>query len=435
MLLQNFFPLLAIVILVPTLYSRAARATEDSKGHSVNLDQAKKFAVSQNYRVQALREKVNAVDARRQVALAPFYPEIGVVGGVQNLTEKSEGDSTSIGYAYASYNIFRGFRDTSERRIQNLELQRAELEFRQAEFLVGLDVEEYFHTYLHLDTRKKLTDQALGRNSELQRAVERKRGSGLVSPADFMEFEIRESLLKSEQELVLQELEEARVNLKRILGEEIGSKIQPTGSLSHEHLELKLEELVAHVQEHNAEIEKRAKELETASARVSASRSHWYPEIDFEARAGNLPRESLGEGKAKVSLLLTAKLPIFSGFSGAWKVREAKAELAASQAELKDRILNLVADVETHYRKLKAIEGRVDLEATNAEKAKKYFDAILKEYSLGVKNSVDLNSAASQLYEANLRTERFKLDFLLERIALERLLGKPLKTKTIEEAS
>jgi outer membrane protein TolC len=57
----------------------------------------------------------------------------------------------------------------------------------------------------------------------------------------------------------------------------------------------------------------------------------------------------------------------------------------------------------------------------------------MNEYRRGIKNSADLKVAADGLFEASLKREAFKFDFLNSRIDLERALGGKVEIETIQE--
>ncbi len=72
------------------------------------------------------------------------------------------------------------------------------------------------------------------------------------------------------------------------------------------------------------------------------------------------------------------------------------------------------------------IEARVHLEERNEVRAQKYYTTVINEYRRGVRNSTDVKVAAEALYDASLRRESFKYEFLNEKILLERTLSGPV---------
>lgn len=132
--------------------------------------------------------------------------------------------------------------------------------------------------------------------------------------------------------------------------------------------------------------------------------------------------------------MILAKFEFFSGFETYWEGRVRKANVLKKEARLKQGVLDAVMEAERAYRQTMSIQVRVDLEEKNEVRARKYYDSILKEYRRGIKNSADVKSASEAYIEAILRRERFKYEFLKEKLSLERVLGTTVKTEVIEDS-
>lgn len=410
----------------------AAHATALAETKRITLQEAQKYAVERNFEIQALRKELDAATSRKGQARAGFYPEVGVAAGMAANTADGNATSSTIGYAYGKFNLFRGFHDVISVDKAQLEYEILERKMKSEEFYVGLDVEKYFHSYVYYKRLMDLTEEALATNDEHRGMVRRMMGSGLITEADRMEFEIFDALLKSEAVSNQQDLEEARVNLKKILGDEIGSQVEPMGELAHQHLLGSLKEYVELVKDNNEDVAIAAKEVELAAMNRRLASARFLPEVDFEIQSGRQADALIDADNAKTTLLLVGRLPLFSGFRTKYERDEAGYKQESSQLLLKDKILHALSDIETKFRRVKAIATRVDLEQDNAVRAKKYYDAVLSSYKRGAKNSADLRAAATNMYEARKREEEFKLEFLTERIEMERLIGKPVKLEIVK---
>ena len=165
-------------------------------------------------------------------------------------------------------------------------------------------------------------------------------------------------------------------------------------------------------------------------------RSQWLPEIDLKAEAGHLPLDSRpADGSSSISGQIVAKMELFSGFATVAEKRASTKRILKNEAQLKAAILKAVTDMETAYREIFTIQKRVDLGLKNKERAKQYYLLVMKEYGRGVKNSSDVNSASRIFSEAELRERRFALQFLNQRIDLERALGGPVKVEILDPNS
>jgi outer membrane protein TolC len=262
-----------------------------------------------------------------------------------------------------------------------------------------------------------------------------KKRSGLAADSDVMEFDLKDATLRSDLLLLDQEIEEARVALKKLLGEEIGSKIEPVGSLQHQHLKGNLLELMKRIKNESEPVQLGAKEVLISSLEAKSIQSKWLPKVDVEVAAGYLPWDlrQVEAGTAMIGGKIVAKLDLFSGFDTLYEQKASIAKRMRQEAELKNILLGAMTDTENAYRRISTIQARVDLEQENESRSRKYYASVMNEYRRGVKNSADLRVAADGLFEASLKRESFKFDFLNSRIDLERALGGKVETETIED--
>lgn len=402
----------------------------------VGLDDAKAYAIKHNFEVLALRRAVEEAEAKVGRARSKFFPSLGIAGGGDTELSSTTTQGSPIGYAYTNFNLFNGFEDMYRSDIAGVEVERANVKLKRAEFRVGLEVEKAFHLYLFKKTSIELKREAIKTNETHKKMAAQKRSSGMASDSDIMEFDLKDALLKSDLLLLDQEVEEARTSLKRLLGEEIGSKIEPVGSLQHQHLKGQLMDHIRRIKTDSENVVVATKELAIANLEAKAARSRWLPKVDLEVAAGYLPWDlrTVPGGTSMVGGKIVARFDLFSGFDTLYERREQEAKQLRLENELKNAILNAISDTENAFRKISTIQARVDLEEQNEQRAKKYYASVMSEYRRGVKNSADLRNAGDGIYEASLKREGFKYEFLSQRIELERALGGPVPTENISEA-
>ena len=162
------------------------------------------------------------------------------------------------------------------------------------------------------------------------------------------------------------------------------------------------------------------------------ARSHYLPEIDLEAHAGYEPLdERPAGGGATMDGMLFATWELFKGFETQKGLAAANAKKRVAEAKLKGAIINALADVEQTYRRIIAIQERVELEAKNRRLSIRLYAAVISEYKRGVKNSGDVKSAADSVLEAHTVESQYKFDFLKEKLNLGRVLGGEIITENM----
>lgn len=410
----------------------AAAAPEPSS--RVGLSEAQRYAIEHNLDVRALRRDWEAARAKSRRARSVFFPRIGVAGGADGFISKQNNNSGVVGYLSGTYNLFNGFEDTTRADVADYDADKAKVRLDRAAFRIGLEVERLFHLFLFKRAAIELKKESIELNEAQQRSARQRRGSGLSSDSDILEFDLRESLLRSDIFSLEQEVEEARTHLRKLLGEEIGGNIEPMGELQHRHIKSTLKELVDRVPKEGEAILVAKYDLSIANLEARIWRSKWFPRVDIDTKVGYLPYDVRpGPDQIAFGGGIILRLDLFSGFDNLWERRENEAKRLSSEARLKDSLLTAVTEMEIAYRKIRTIQERVDLEAKNEAWANRYYSLVLTEYRRGVKNSADVKLAADGLYEAKLRKKNYQYEFLVQKIELEKLLGGTVDTESIDE--
>lgn len=428
MIKSNTLMFVFFVTLAPSFSAYGANSAR------VSLEDAKRFAIENNFEVRALRRRLEEVSAQSSRTNVPFFPKVGIAGGVDSQMTQKGNDAAPLGYLYGTYNVFSGFEDTYRSRAAGIETEKASIRLKQGELRVGLEVERQFHLHLFKKRSIEIKTQALELNEIHKGMARQRRGTGLGSEADVMEFDLRDALLRSDLAMLDQELEESRVNLRKLLGEEVGSGIEPVGSLQHRHLKGALADYIKRIPSESEIVTVASRDLAVAETESKIWRSRWLPRVELDVKAGYLPLDSRPQsGGVAVSGQLLAKFDLFTGFDALWERKEREAKRVRSEFELKQGLLNAASQVETAFRKIKAIESRVHFEEQNQHRAKRYYDAVLSEYRRGVKNSADIKVAAEMLFDSTLRWEGYKYEFLNQQVELERVLGGRVEAEVIAE--
>jgi len=400
----------------------------------ISVEDAKNYAIRNNFGIQALKAEVTAQDAAVAVSRSSLLPTIGIAGGVDVEGSAGQRETAPLSYVYGRMNLFNGFADHNEQR-KNVALKEiSESRYRQAVTELKLEVEKFFYNYLLKKQFIQFYDEALALNEKHLSAVRRRKASGLVSDSDLMDFELRKSFLNSEITKTRQELAEIKLNLVRTMGPELGLAFEPKGSLPHWHLEGNVDSYLSQVKEYSEAIAQAGLTFETALAQLNAARSGWFPKIDVEARFGALPLdERFNDNATSYSAGVVASWDLFSGFQTTAQTRKAEAELLREELMAKQTLLTVMAGVETSIRKLQSITTRVDQERDNEGRAQRLYKSTLAEFGRGVKNGADMKAAEESWLEAKTRRAELISEFITTRIEIERTYGIPVKVTQMDE--
>lgn len=396
------------------------------EAEKLSLEDIKRYAVGHNFGLKAAAAAADEAQAVTVQKRSAFFPKLSVVAGPDVRSEPKRNTSETLAHFEGKWNLFRGSSDKLEFEISELNSQIASSAKRRAQFELELDVESLF--YLHLINTAKLNGYraASELNDKHRQLIRRRQQSGMASQADVMEFELRDSYLKSEMSSLTQVRDEARMGLSRLMGPNISS-FEPVGRLPHTHLKLPVQVFLSKINSTSEPVKQAS--LASAAGAVAHKQSHanWFPSIDAEARYGKLSQD-IASGNPAFQGLLLMKWEFFSGFETNGKIAEARARATRLENEFRQKLLSTMSDAEISYSRLLSIQERVHVEESNEARAEKYYAAVLDEYRRGIKNGADLKVAEDSLLQARIRASDFRYKFLEDKLRLERAIGFLIET-------
>ena len=400
----------------------------------ISIEDAKNYAVNHNYGVKSLKADIEVQEGEISIARSNFFPKLGIVGGIEVEGAGSDRETANLGYAYGTLNLFNGFADQNQNKKAFLLKDISESAYRKGESALRLDVEEMFYKYLHKKKNLEFLEESLKLNEKHLQSVRKRKASGLISDSDLMDFELRDSYLRSEINLIKQESAEIKLNLVRLMGPELGMNFEPKGALPHLHLEGTLNGYLEQVKSVTEDVLQTSYKTEAALMELRSKRSAWLPKVDIGVRFGSLPLDDRYKDKTNsYDAVLAAQWEFFSGFETSGQIKKADAELRKEELAARQALLSSMAGVETTIRKLQSIQQRVDLEEKNEERAQRLYRSTSSEFNRGIKNGADLKAAEQSLLEAKMRRAQLKSDFLETKMGLERLYSIPIKVSEFKD--
>jgi hypothetical protein len=354
-----------------------------------------------------------------------FFPTFGIEGGYQKFDSDFEYISGTFGNVFGEYKFDLGGSQYFQYRAASVESEIAKLKRDQFKKQLQWSIETRFSRALYLQESIKLYNTALEQNVKFAQAAKKKKASGLASDADVIEFDLNESMLKSDLEEIQSDFSEAIYELRVSLGLNSSESIELKGNLEHFHVMESVDQLKSRLNQ--SSLRNQVVELEAKKANhiQSASYGGFLPEITLKATYG---RRGMDEPEGpEHTYFVVARWELFSGFKDLGNYQMALALEQKAEFEKRQNDLNLPSELDTVYKKFIALQNRVDIESQNKERSKIYLNTVMNEYRRGVKNSADLKSASMQLLEASLRDLKYRYEGIKQKEVLQTLLGDNVK--------
>jgi outer membrane protein TolC len=361
-----------------------------------------------------------------------FLPTFGIEGGYQKFDSESQKISGTFGHVFGEYKIDLGGSGYFQYKAASVEADIAHLKNEQVQRQLQWNIETKFSRALYLQESIKLYKTALEQNISFAQAAKKKKASGLASDADVLEFDLNESILRSDLEEIQSDYNEALNDLRVALGISYAEPIELKGSLDHFHIQGSFDEIKSRIQASSYKGQIAGLEAKRANYLQSASYGGLLPEVSLGATFG---RRGIDEPEGpEQTYYVIARWELFSGFKDVGNYKKALAMEQKAEFEKRQSEINLPGELETEYKKFLALQNRVDLESQNRERSRSYLNTVMKEYHRGVKNSADLKSASMQLLETSLRDLKFRYEGIKQKEVLQALTGNNVRFEVYSTA-
>ncbi|MEK7355843.1 MAG: TolC family protein [Bdellovibrionota bacterium] len=393
----------------------------------LTLREAQELARTKNPQLHAQIKESEANEASVTRSLSAFYPSFGVQSRYEVFDSAFERRRGGTGNFFAEWNVFNGLKDYAAHHERIHALAASKLQLEATRQRVDWDVEETFYRVIYHQDVLKLLNEAIARNQNQIKAAKSRRGAGVGSEADVLEFDLYDALLRSDLATFEGQLTEAQTAFRLVLGDD-SVKFPLVGEIGRSRVAASKESVLGRVKEANVEVKIAELEIDEAQEKQRVATAGFLPQVKLFATYGSRGlRETVVNPETYAGVV--ARWELFSGFDTIAARREAQARL--SQAETSKRTLQIstVGKADQVFTELKAIEFRVGLEARNLKGAERYFRVVLDEYRRGVKNSPDVKSASEVFFQALLRDVEYRYKFIAAKVELQKLMNAPIATE------
>jgi len=395
--------------------------------YKLSLEDIKKFALANNFGAKATEAEVQEIKAQTSQKRSETLPQLSLVTGPGLRSQDNKTESNTVGYVEGRWNIYRGSQDRIDFEVSELNEKIAETKNGKVQFELELDVEGLFYKYLYKDIQIMNLQHSLELTQKHKQFIKMRKISGMASEADIMEFELRESFLKSELSSLVQEKEEVKLGLLRLMGPNLDTQFEPFGDIPHTHLEKSLTQFLAQINSTSSNLKVDALAVAKGALELKKARYTWFPRIDLEMKYGKLSQE-IAQSYPAVEGSLLLKWEFFSGMKTAGFIAENMAKSSRLNFEFQQKLLHTMTEAEINYTKLSSIQERIHGEDGNELRAQKYYTSVLSDYRRGVKNGADLKVAEELLLMAKNRRAELRFQFIDTKIRLEKALGLFIET-------
>jgi outer membrane protein TolC len=231
----------------------------------------------------------------------------------------------------------------------------------------------------------------------------------------------------------------ARVILRQTLGVEPSPNITIDAARDAplpDSLALSVDELIDRAMKNRPDLAAQALEIRRADDEVKAARSELWPQVVLQSNAAYTsiwPTADYGQlgsaSQATWAATLAIQWRLFDAGARKDEVAKAQSEKRAALEELRDKKDDATREVWTAYIGFRTALRKERAAQALLESADASYSSSLDAYKYGVKNLVDVLTAAKQLATARFSSVSARSELFLEAVDLEFVTGNLLRTQ------
>lgn len=374
----------------------------------IDYDQIQKL-IESNLEVKISNENVKSSKTKMSSLVLTFIPEVEVYAQGENAKLNKMTNDPSAG-VIANINLFNGFRDHEQAKINSLAYETSKLESKKNYSAQVLEAKKNYFEALKIQESLKILSEHEAVNDSNRKQILKKVASGLSPKSEELvfrkiEMELREQRIKEENALKL-----VYSNLRKVLSIDPEAKIEVAGSINIYNFEYrpgqkKLDLALAESIEGQANAEKNLAGL-------------WrMPKVNFYAERSftdHVNGEFLEEDDGKQLFGLRVTLPIFSEKNiDSIEDQVKKTEFISAQLRKKQEALELASNEEKVMISLSHLKKMIELSKDKVALSKEIMNRTFSEFKIGLKEALSLNEATEEYLEARKDLIDHQIEYIL----------------------
>lgn len=204
-------------------------------------------------------------------------------------------------------------------------------------------------------------------------------------------------------------------------------QLQPTWHYAP--LEQNRAQLLEQGRQHNRSVQLVQKEIAIYQARLEAARSQYFPTVSLGLslnKANSEDLATLSQRTNTVAVGLNVAIPLFSGGYTRAATSQARFQLTSVENRYRAVLAKTEADIQKQFGLYTSGAARVASLQKAVESSRLSLDSMLKSFSVGAANNLDVLNAQDQLVATHYEYYQARLDVLLAQLQLQALVGEPL---------
>lgn len=426
-----------------TMLAAAILIATGAAAQAGQLEEVVSGAVLSNPEVKWVVNARNAVFEEERQARGGFYPKIDFAAGIgyewtsNNTTRNSpSGDDVELTRKETSLSLrqmlFDGFLTDSEVERHAARLESRNHRVREVAEEIALEVTRQ---YLEVLKRQELLNQAnetLYNHVRIYDQIKRRSESGIGALSAIQQAEGRLALAEVNVLTAENNLEDAKVNYQRVVGELPPAQLEkPLFDLAS--LPENSDEAVSRALKSHPTLKLAQADIDAATAQYESARSLMYPKLHFEVdRTWNSDIDGVEGDNEDLTAMLRLRYNLYNGGSDKARIRQTQHQINEASEIRNNAHRQAVQGIELSWnayeiltRQIKHLEQHV-LSSTSTR------DAYQKQFNIGQRSLLDLLDTESEVFSSKNAFIAAKYDHLLSQYRLLNGMGEMLDRLSVD---
>jgi outer membrane protein len=415
----------------------AATTTQSPSPAILTLDEAMRLTREHNPRAMQASDELRAADARVTQARSAWFPQITAKAGyhyVDPVSEMSFGGGEPLKFMpndnydarIGAEMLLFDFGRTG-RSVDIARSGRTAAGFRKEMTLrdLSLATVRSFYSVLFLQEAVRVKDKEISALRQNLDHMQKRYDQGAATRYDLLTTQVRLASAGNRKIDLQTELDNQRVNLRRLCGLQEGAPLELQGRFDITKAGMDSTKLAAEALERRPELLIAKENFRSAKFRKSLAAKEGMPKIVGSASWGtsNGYQPDIDEMRTNVAAGVQLQIPIFTGFRTSASTREASALMHAAEQEQVDTEQMVRTEVRQSLNALHSSEEKIGTTALQVSQAELAAQHARIRYQNGLATTLDLLDAESGLADAELANLQARYEYVLNAYAVRRASG------------
>ena len=419
-----------IMLLVATVFTVQAQKVW-------SLDECINYAIEHNLDLQKTQLAQQQAEYQYKASKNAWLPTLNANAGeylgfgqspsYTGVYVSDNSSSTSFG-ASLSLPLFQGLNLYNTAKADALNLQATEMDQRAAQLNLKLNVMAFYMQVLYGKEQVEIARRQVELSNEQLQKTQQLFENGRIAEADVYESKAQlasdqANLTQMETDLALSLLTLTQVlEIEEFEGFEVSS---PEAFFAGQQLELDAPQTtITLALQNQPSMEAARLRLQKSHYDLKASKSAWYPSLDFYGGysnglyhyfGDNYPNTPINEQlkrNSRAQLGVSLNIPIFNGMKTKYRVKMTELSIADQQLSLENTEKTLRKEIQQAYGNARAAQQKMAAMENSLDASRVAYDYAKAGYDMGKKTLLELNESKIRFHKAESDLLQARYEYL-----------------------